>query len=146
MYCRYALEKAGQLDPRISVLDEEFDEAAIEAEAAQVSDSPGRRGVGGMIRGGLCGIHHERRVLCIHEAQVSAREVQGYRAAKLVLHNSFSRGGTGELPPSEVSGGLTTISISIMTVLASTHAVPFVLVEHSGAGIGLTFPSQLVMT
>jgi hypothetical protein len=33
---RYALEKAGQLDPRISVLDEEFDEAAIEAEAAQV--------------------------------------------------------------------------------------------------------------
>lgn len=28
--CRWALEKANQLDPRVSVLDEEFDEAMLE--------------------------------------------------------------------------------------------------------------------
>lgn len=30
---RWALEKAGTLDPRVSVLDEEFDEAAVQQEA-----------------------------------------------------------------------------------------------------------------
>ena len=41
------MERLGQLDPRLSVLDTEFDETALEAEAGeaaqQVSECEGRR-------------------------------------------------------------------------------------------------------
>ena len=36
-YHRYTMEKLGQLDPRLSVLDAEFDETALEAEAGQAA-------------------------------------------------------------------------------------------------------------
>ena len=34
---RHTLEKAGQLDPRLSVLDEEFDEAVLELEVGEAA-------------------------------------------------------------------------------------------------------------
>lgn len=38
---RLTLEKAGQLEPRISVLDEEFDEAALEVRGGTDGDHVG---------------------------------------------------------------------------------------------------------
>lgn len=48
MGCRVTMERIGQLEPRISVLEDDFDEEALEAEAgdaeaAAVSISPGFR-------------------------------------------------------------------------------------------------------